>query len=378
MVIKNIANSKDIKIKDGIIVEIGDSLVDKDVYDANNLRVLPMSVDLNVKNSESITKLNQKALNGGVGTFLMIPQHKPIYNKLHLAYNITRDKDVDLLVAIEAIHDGKLSDIHILIDKGADAIFLNSDEDMNLIKRVFQYAQMLSVPIFINPNNKSLIGNGQMNASKRAYKMGLDGIENYAESVEVAKILEFAKYFDVKIVFQGISTKESIEILSKRPKNVFVDVCIDNLCYTDENLEGFNTYFKTFPPLRGEEDRKVLFEVAKNEEIDFISSNHIYVANENKDVPFELAYSGISKLDIFSQIAYSLNIKEDVITKLISTNPAKFFGLNEGEIKVGKKAKLMFVEENTEFKGFDECRFNKKPYEMKEFKISAKKVFFSM
>ena len=101
MVIKNIANSKDIKIKDGIIVEIGDSLVDKDVYDANNLRVLPMSVDLNVKNSESITKLNQKALNGGVGTFLMIPQHKPIYNKLHLAYNITRDKDVDLLTTAD-------------------------------------------------------------------------------------------------------------------------------------------------------------------------------------------------------------------------------------------------------------------------------------
>jgi len=352
MVITNIANSKDIKIKDGIIIEIGDNLNDKEMYDANGAFIYPLAIDLNVKNSESISKLNQKALKGGVGTILMMPKHKPIYNKLHLAYNLTKEKDIDVMVAIEAIHEGKLTDIHILVDKGASALFINSDEDMNLIKRVFQYAEMLKVPVFVNANNKALLGVGQMNASDKAYSLGLEGIENYVESVEVAKILELSKYFDVKIVFQAITTKESLVLLENRDRNrIFIDVCIDNLLYTDENIGEFNTLFKTFPPLRSENDKKALLEAVKSEKIDFISSNHIATNDEGKDLAFEEAEFGISKLDKFTQLAYSLNIDDTIMTKMISLNPAKLFGLNEGEVKEGKKAKLMLVEKSEyEFK----------------------------
>jgi len=344
MVITNIANSKDIKIEDGIITEIGDNLVDNEIYDAQNCKIYPAIIDLNVKNSESISKLNQKALKGGVGTILMMPQHKPIYNKLQLAYNLTKEKDIDLFVAIEAIHEGKLTDIHILKDKGASALFLNSDEDMNLIKRVFQYGEMLQIPIFINANNKALLGNGQMNASDKAYSLGLEGIENYVESIEVAKILELSKYFNVKIVFQSISTKESLELLKNRDRNkIFVDVCIDNLLYTDEMIGEFNTLFKTFPPLRSEEDKDALIQAVKNQDIDFISSNHIAISDENKDVAFEVAEFGIPKLDKFASLVYSLDVNDEILTNMVSKGPAKFLNLNEGEIAVGKKAKFMLV-----------------------------------
>ena len=357
MVITNIKNSKDIKIEGGIIVEIGDNLSDKEVFDAENSEIFPAIIDLNVKNSESISKLNQKAIKGGVGTILMIPQQKPIYNKLHLAYNLTKEKQIDLMVAVEAIHEGKLTDIHILVDKGAKAIFLNSDEDMNLIKRVFQYAEMLKVPIFINANNKSLLGDGQMNESKKAYSLGLEGIPNYVESVEVAKILEFAKNFDAKIVFQSITTKESINLLKNRNKNVYVDVCIDNLLYTDEELNDFNTFYKTFPPIRSKEDKNVLLEAVKNGEIDFISSNHIAVKDETKDVPFEIADFGISKLDKFAELVYKLDIDNKILSKMVSENPAKLFNLNEGKIEVGRKAKFIFVDKKTELKMNKMCIF---------------------
>jgi dihydroorotase len=365
MLITNIKNSKDIKIENGIITEIGDNLSDDEVYDAEKNEIFPLCVDLNVKNSESISKLNEKALKGGVGTILMIPQQKPIFNKLHLAYNLTKEKDIDLLVAIEAIHEGKLSDIHILVDKGASALFINSDEDMNLIRRVFEYAEMLKVPVFVNANNNALLGNGQMNASDKAYSLGLEGIENYVESVEVAKILEFAKNFDVKVVFQSITTKESLELLKNRNKNVFVDVCIDNLLYTDENINDFDTFYKTFPPIRSEVDRNALLEAVKNEEIDFISSNHIAVKDETKDVPFEVAEFGISKLDKFAKLLYSLDIKSETLIKLASTNPAKLFNLNEGSIEVGKKAKFMLGERN--FIDYDQE--NTKKYEFKMNKL---------
>ena len=291
---------------------------------------VPKSFDLNVKNSESVGKIAKAAKNGGVEYALMIPTIKPIYDKLHLAYNLKRanEENFNLLVAIEGIHENRLSEISILKDKGTSAIYINSDEDMNLVKRVFEYAEFLDIPVFVNANNKNL-SIGVMNDSPKAYSLGLNGIPNYAESIEVAKILELAKHFNAKIIFQSITTKESIEILRQKPKNVYVDVCIDNLYFTDEDVGEFNTLFKTTPPLRSQEDKEALLKACKEGVVDFISSNHI--AATNKDVPFEEAEYGISKLDIFTQLAYSLPLPTETVTKLISTNPSKLFNIEINE-----------------------------------------------
>jgi len=291
---------------------------------------VPKSFDLNVKNSESVAKIAAASKNGGVGYALMIPAIKPIYDKLHLAYNLKRanEENFNLFVAIEGIHEGKLSEISILHKKGASAIYINSDEDMNLVKRVFEYASFLDIPVFVNANNKAL-STGVMNDSPRAYALGLNGIPNYAESIEVAKILELSKNFDAKIIFQSITAKESIEILKNRPKNVYVDVCIDNLYFSDEDIGEFNALYKTTPPIRSEEDKKALLKACENGIVDFISSNH--TAATQKDLPFEEAEYGISKLDIFTQLAYSLPLRHETVTKLISTNPAKLFGIEINE-----------------------------------------------
>jgi len=297
---------------------------------------VPKSVDLNVKNSESVQRLAHSAKNGGVHSLLMIPTIKPIYDKLHLAYNLKRanESKLNLLVAIEGIHEGSLSDISILKDKGASAIYINSDEDMNLLKRVFEYAEFLDIPIFVNCNNKSL-SSGVMHDSEIAYSLGISGIPSYAESSEVAKIYELSSHFDAKVVFQSVTAKESVEILKNKPQNIYVDVCIDNLYFTDENLKEFNSLYKTFPPLRSEEDKNSLLEACKNGTVDFISSNHI--AANHKDVPLEEADFGISKLDIFTQLAYSLPLPADTVTKLVSSNPASLFNIEVNETVKLKK-----------------------------------------
>ena len=298
---------------------------------------VPKLFDLNVKNSESISKLAKAAKNNGIYAALMIPSHKPIYDKLHLSYNLARanEENFKLFVAVEGIHENQLSEISILHKKGASAIYISSDEDMNLIKRVFEYAEFLNIPVFVNANNKSL-SNGVMNDSNLAYYHGLSGIPNYAESIEVAKILELAKNFDTKVIFQSITTKDSIELLKNKPSNIFVDVCIDNLYFCDEDIKGFNTLLKTFPPLRSQNDKNALLNACKEGIVDFISSNHI--AAKEKDLPFEEAEYGISKLDIFAALAYSLPLPIETITNLVSNNPAKLFNITideEIEIEFG-------------------------------------------
>jgi dihydroorotase len=323
---------------------------------------VPKSIDLNVKNCESVQRISLAAQNGGVKSVLMIPTIKPIFDKLHLAYNLKRanESKFNLLVAIEGIHEGKLTDISILKDKGASAIYINSDEDMNLLKRVFEYAEFLDIPLFVNCNNKAL-SSGIMHDSEMAYSLGVSGIPTYAESAEVAKIYELAKHFNVKTVFQSITSKDSIEILKNKPSNVYIDVCIDNLYFSDENLQDFNSLYKTFPPLRSEEDKNSLLKACEEGIVDFISSNHI--ATSNKDVPLEEAEFGISKLDIFTQLAYSLPLNTETVTKLISTNPAKLFGIEINEYITLEKGEYEVELENFASKGKN-C-----PYKTLKYKI---------
>jgi len=323
---------------------------------------VPKSIDLNVKNSESVQRLARSAENGGVDSILMIPANKPIFDKLHLAYNLKRanESKFNLLVAIEGIHEGKLTDISILKDKGASAIYINSDEDMNLLKRVFEYAEFLNIPIFVNCNNKSL-STGVMHDSETAYSLGVSGIPTYAESSEVAKIYELSSHFKAEVVFQSVTSKESIEILKNKPENIYVDVCIDNLYFTDENLRGFNSLYKTFPPLRSEEDKNALLKACGDGSVDFISSNH--TAANYKDVPLEEADFGISKLDIFTQLAYSLPLKKETVAKLISYNPAKLFGIEINETLTLKKGEFEIDPAKFASKGKN-CPYTKVSYQI--------------
>ena len=323
---------------------------------------VPESIDLNVKNSESVKRIAGAANNGGVASVLMIPTIKPIYDKLHLAYNLKRanESNFNLLVAIEGIHENKLTDISILKNKGASAIYINSDEDMNLLKRVFEYAEFLDIPIFVNCNNKAL-SLGVMHDSEIAYSLGISGIPTYAESAEVAKIYELSKHFNAKVVFQSITSKESLEILKNKPKNIYIDVCIDNLYFCDEDLRDFNTLYKTFPPLRSKEDKEALLNACEEGLVDFISSNHI--ATNNKDLPIEEAEFGISKLDIFTQLAYSLPLKNETITKLVSTNPAKLFNIKTNKTLTLEKGEFE-VDVNTFSSKGKNC-----PYKTLKYKI---------
>ena len=308
----------------------------------SNRWIVRKSFDLNVKNSESVVRLSRAAQAGGVGRFLLIPEQKPIYNKLHLSYNLKRASEVGfpIFVAIEGIHGEELTEIATLHKKGARGIYIQSDQDLNLICRVFEYGELLGIPIIVRCHNRSW-DYGVMNEGEMAYRLGVSGIPGYVEAVEVAKIYQLSRHFNATVFFPEITTKESLEILKGHPENIWVGVPIDNLYFTDRQLEGFNTLYKTFPPLRGEEDREALLEGVRTGEVEIISSNHI--AALQKDLPLEIAEPGIGKLDIFSQLAYSLPLPVERIEEAVAINPAKLFRV-ESELEGENFLQLEFGE----------------------------------
>lgn len=355
---------QDVRIKNGKIIEIGDNLsensANEKVIDATRLHLMPSIIDLNVRvfndtlSEKTLIRLNENALMGGVGNILLMPDCTPaIDSEMVVEFVKAKSKvlnKVNIYPSISSLKDEKLTNISILLQKGAKGIFLKSDSTGNTIKRVFEYSKMSNIPVFCFANDGYLSLNGVMNDGEMAFKLGLDGVSEITESSEVAKINEIAKYIGNDVVIQNISTNRALEII-KNSENIQSEVSIHHLILNENVCENFNTYAKIMPPLRDEGNRLELIEKLKNGEIDLLTSLHSPKSFEDKDVAFNEAKFGINSIKYYFPLSYTYLVKNQIInlqtlSKLTSLNPAKILNLKKGLIKEGYDADFILVDLN--------------------------------
>ncbi len=359
---KNI--KKDVKIENGKIIKIGNNLSDDKIIDANGLYLMPSMIDLNVRvfndilSEKTLIKLNQNALIGGVSNILLMPDCSPaIDSEMVVEFVKAKSKvlnKVNIYPSIASLKDDKLTNISILLQKDAKAIFLKSNSSGNSIKRVFEYSQMSNTPVLCFCNDEYLSLNGVVNDGEVGFNLGLDGIPEIAESSEVAKINEIAKYIQNKIVIQNISTNRALEII-KDSNNIKSEVSIHHLILNENECKEFNTYAKIMPPLRDEKNRLKLVQKLKDGEIDLLTSLHSPKSFEDKDVAFSEAKFGINSIKYYFSLSYTYLVKNNIInlqtlSKLTSLNPAKILNLNKGLIQEGYDADLILVDLNKKVK----------------------------
>ncbi len=374
MVIKNATIFKDgkekkvdVKIKDGKIEEISSKIttLGDEFIDIEGLYLFPGIVDLNVRllndklNRKNLNRLFENALKGGVTTFVLMPDFNPkIDNETVLEFlssRILEESKVDLILSIAASDGEKLNNISTLLKYGSDILFEKSAVNDNVMRRAMQYAKMKEIPLFVFCDNPSLNDGGVMNESEISFKLGLPGITKIGEISEVAKISQMALFYDIKILFQSLSTQKSIELVNRakdESDKIFCEVSIHHLIKNDLSCDGFNTAAKILPPLREEEERKKLVEELLEDRIDTITSLHSPKSLLYKDVAFSKALFGVDSLGEFLPLCYTFLVKKGVINfeklfEKISLNPAKILGFEDrGKIEEGYRADLIIFDPN--------------------------------
>ncbi len=102
------------------------------------------------------------------------------------------------------------------------------------------------------------------------------------------------------------------------------------------------------PPLRTEEDRIAMIEAIKDGTVDIIVSSHDPQSIDKKRLPFNDAAAGAIGMETLLSAALRLYHDESIsllrLTELLSTTPAKLFGLNAGTLKKGVHADLILVD----------------------------------
>ncbi|EAH5834606.1 metal-dependent hydrolase [Campylobacter coli] len=362
MLIKNAKiygeNLQDLLIKGGKIVKIGANLDDNDeVLDAQGMTLLPSFVDLcvNLKNDKfslnNLELLEKECLRGGVGAIMLRDCMDFDEESFSLFLQNLKSRKVQIFPSACALDkQGKLKNLATLLNKGAYALELKSSSNANILRVGMQYALMKEKSLLVKCYDENFDDNGVMNDCEMSFELGLAGMSAVAESSEVAKIKEIAKFYGVKVIFDLLSLKRSMELLGDENLKL---ISIHHLIKDDSACAGFNTAAKLNPPLRSKEDKESLKQALKQEKIDFLSSLHSAKSISLKDLAFDEAAFGIHSICEFMSLCYTFLIKEGLLTwqnlcKVTSQNPSEFLGLNSGIIEVGKEANLVLFDENEE------------------------------
>lgn len=358
--------SGDVRIENGLIVEIGSNLKDETVIDAKGAYLLPSLLDLNVRlqdsslNAKNLQATSKEALLGGVGHIVLNADSSPaIDNEVVLEFaqngiaNLNGAK-IDLMLNTLKAEDSTLSNIAILLKRGVVAPFMSTIAKNDVATKIAEYVKMYGVTLFCKAEDNSLINAGVMLDGDVSSKLGLAGISYLSEVLHVSRMIEIARHFKIKILFKAIASPRSVELIKNAKKegvDVSCEVSIHHLINSDEACAEFNTMAKLNPPLSSEADMKLLQEMLKNGDIDVLTTLHQPSSPLHKEVAFFDAAYGCSALGDALPLYYTKLVKPGLISmhelvRLTSFNSAKSINKEAGIIEVGKAADLVLFDVN--------------------------------
>jgi dihydroorotase len=356
----------DVMIEKGKIFAIDKKISEKAerTIQGSNIYVMPAWVDVmadycdpGYEHKETITTGLNAAKAGGFGHVFITPNTQPtITTKSVLEYVLQKSNkhsvQLHVLGGITKNTEGKeLAEMMDMHHAGAIAF---SDgwkpvQNAALMLKALEYVKAFNGIIVQLPVYTSLADGGLMNEGETALRMGVSGMPNIAESLLVQRDIELVRYTGSRIHFSGITTPESLNLIRAAKKDgldVTCSVTPYHLLFTEKAMEGYNSIFKVQPPLRTEDERKILVRALADGTIDCIATHHRPQDTDAKTIELEYAQWGmISQETCFGMLrAAAPKIGLARWVELLSINPRKIFSLQPFSIEEGQPAELTVID----------------------------------
>ena len=358
----------DILIKNGIISNIAPSIKNSNNYKElklDNLHVSNGWFDYSIscgqpgfeERDNMINTLEVASKSGftciGIqpNTFPVIDKRSEIeYIKLLSSNNIVKVHPIGSLT--KKSEGNELSEIFDMGDGGAIAFgdYKRSIKNPNILKLALQYSNNSNYPIMSFPNTMEISENGVVNENITSTVLGLNPIPSFSEHLNVQRDLTILEYAGGKLHIPTISTAKSTELIRNAKKNGLNVTCsttIHNLFFDDQKLNGYNTNFKVFPPLRSTADIESLKIAVKDGTIDLVTCDHNPLNIELKDLEFENAAFGTIGLESFFGALNKL-FSTKLAIQILTRGRSKF-SLNSTTISVGELADITLFNPNHDY-----------------------------
>ena len=355
----------DISIVDGFIQKIGTALPNLEKVEElklDNLHVSQGWFDCSVSLGEPGFEERETIANGltvaaksGFTAITLQPNSYPIIDnqsQINFVINKANGSATQLFPIGALTKASEGSDMTELFDmkkSGAVAFgdYNKSLDNANLLKIALQYVQDFDGLVVAFAQDEKIKGSGVANEGIVSTRLGLKGIPNLAEELQIARNLFLLEYTGGRLHIPTISTAKSVQLIKEakaKGLNVSCSVAVHHLVLTDEKLEGFDTRFKVSPPLRTEMDRKALIEGILDNTIDMITSDHNPIDIEHKKMEFDGAKNGTIGLESAFGALLTVLPLEKIIEKLTSGKTT--FGIENQVLKEGAKANMSLFNPN--------------------------------
>lgn len=370
----------DIYIEDGVIEEVGENLsrdfedlTELTEIDASGKVVAPGLVDMHChlrdpgqEYKEDIESGTKAAAMGGFTSIACMPNTTPpIDNGPMAEYVINRAAQVGRVnvYPIGAVTRGlagaELADIGEL--KFAGVVAISDDgrpvQNARLMRRALEYADMFDTLVVSHCEELELLDGGVMNEGFMSTSLGLKGISNAVEDIQIARDIILAETTHTRVHICHVSTKGGVELVrqaKKRGVNVTCETCPHYFTLTEEAVDGFNTNAKMNPPLRTQEDLEAVIEGLVDGTIDVIATDHAPHHIDEKNVEFEKALNGIVGFETALGLGLTYLVKAGKLTlaeliRKMTVNPANLLSINKGSIMENKPADIIIFNPDEEY-----------------------------
>jgi dihydroorotase len=338
-----------------------------EIHDCRGKVVAPGLVDMRAfigepgaGHRETLASASQAAAAGGVTTIICQPDTSPtIDNPATVDFVLRRARDTAIvhvhpMAALSKGLEGKeMTEIGLLKAAGAVAFSdgLKSVTNAQVLRRALTYARDFEALIVHHTEDPDLVGDGVMNEGEFAARLGLLGIPKAAETIMLERDLRLVALTGGRYHAASITCAESLGILRRAKEDghdVTASASINHITLNENDIGPYRTFLKLSPPLRAEEDRKLLVEALATGLVDTVMSDHNPQDVETKRLPFAEAAPGAIGIETMLtaglRLVHNGELKLMTLLRAMSTRPAERLGLAGGTLKSGASADVIVID----------------------------------
>ncbi len=301
---------------------------------------------------------------GGYTTVILMANTNPKIDSIEsLAYIQEKAKDCPINILQEAALTIDFKDMLVdmdLLHKAGAAGFTNDGVPVmntKTLRDAMLKAAQLDTVIALHEEDNSLIDNHGINAGPIADKLGLRGAPRVSEDIMVARDCMLALETGACIDIQHISSGNAVDFIRYAKSigvKVFAEATPHHFTLTEDDVLEYGVLAKMNPPLRSAEDRERIIAGLIDDTIEIIATDHAPHTADEKNVDFTKAPSGIIGLETALPLAVTELVMKNRLSMIhmlskFTSNPARYYKLNKGNLQVGKPADLCIFDPNQEY-----------------------------
>src|SRR6201987_12100 len=213
---------------------------------------------------ETFASASQAAAAGGITTIICQPGTEPaIDNSATVDFVLRRARDTAIVnihpmaALTKGLHGEEMTEIGLLKAAGAVA-FSDGDKSVTnaqVMRRALTYARDFDALIVHHTEDPDLVGEGVMNESEFAARLGLTGVPTAAETMMLERDVRLVALTESRYHAASLTCGESLEILRRardQGLNVTASAPINHLTLNEIDVGPYRTFLKLSPPLRAE------------------------------------------------------------------------------------------------------------------------------